>query len=70
MSAVVQDSTGNWTFANSASLSACHSQNTGDDNITFGETLTITFDRVVTLTGGLAVLGGIARRRKTRQAAI
>lgn len=51
VSSVVQDSTGNWTFANSAGLGVYHSQNNSDDNITFGETLTITFDRVVTLTG-------------------
>ena len=51
VSSVVQDSTGSWTFANSAGLGVYHSQNNGDDNITFGETLTITFDRVVTLTG-------------------
>jgi hypothetical protein len=49
-SAVVQDATGNWTFANSAGLGVYHSKITSDDNITFGETLTITFDRVVTLT--------------------
>ena len=50
-SSVVQDHQTGWTVGNSAGLGVYHSQNTSDDNITFGEMLTITFDRVVTLTG-------------------
>ncbi len=50
VSAVVQDHTVNWTTTNGAGLGVYHSQITSDDNITFGEMLTITFDRVVTIT--------------------
>lgn len=47
----VQDSTANWSASNGAGLGVYHlSKVTSDDNITFDEALTITFDRLVTLT--------------------
>ena len=51
VAAVVQDHVPSWTFANSAGLGVYHlTGNSGDDNITAGETLTITFSQVVNLT--------------------
>ena len=47
----VQDSTKNWSDSNGAGLGVYHQRNvTSDDNITFGEMLTITFDQAVTVT--------------------
>ena len=47
----VQDSTKNWSASNGAGLGVYHQRNvTSDDNITFGEMLTITFDQAVTVT--------------------
>lgn len=47
----VQDSTRNWSASSGAGLGVYHlSKASGDDNITFDEALTITFDRLVTLT--------------------
>ena len=49
--AVVQDSESGWTSSHSAGLGVYHtSWNSSDDNITSGETLTVTFDRAVRLT--------------------
>jgi PEP-CTERM motif len=48
--AVVQDHQAGWTFASSAGLGVYHvTGDTSDDNVTTGEKLTITFDRVVNL---------------------
>lgn len=50
-SSVVQDHDGGWTASIGAGLGVYHKTgDTSDDNITSGETLTITFDQVVTLT--------------------
>ena len=50
VAAVVQDLQTGWTPASSAGLGVYHlSGNGGDDNITVGEKLTITFDQVVNL---------------------
>jgi hypothetical protein len=50
VAAVVQDRETNWTSSKGAGLGVYHlSKNTSDDNITLGESLTITFDRVVNL---------------------
>lgn len=48
---VVQDREGNWTEARRAGLGVYHKNplDTSDDNITAGETLTITFDRLVSI---------------------
>lgn len=47
---VVQDKEVGWTASKGAGLGVYHqSNNTSDDNITAGESLTITFDRVVNL---------------------
>ena len=50
----VQDRENNWTSTRRAGLGVYHDPtkplNTSDDNITLGETLTISFDRVVTIT--------------------
>lgn len=49
--AVVQDSTSNWTDTRGAGLGVYHAPvDRSDDNITDGELLTITFNRVVTIT--------------------
>ena len=49
--AVVQDSDGGWTSNIGAGLGVYHaSGQTDDDNITAGEQLTLTFDRIVRLT--------------------
>ena len=49
--AVVQDSDGAWTSSIGAGLGVYHaSGQTDDDNITTGEQLTLTFDRIVRLT--------------------
>ena len=49
--AVVQDSDGAWTSSIGAGLGVYHaSGQTDDDNITAGEQLTLTFDRIVRLT--------------------
>lgn len=49
--AAVQDSTNNWTATSGAGLGVYHlSRVTSDDNVTFNEVLTITFDQVVQLT--------------------
>lgn len=51
VAAVVQDHEAAWTFAKSAGLGIYHlSGDNGDDNITAGEVLTITFNQVVNLT--------------------
>lgn len=51
VASVVQDHEPNWTATTGAGLGVYHeSGNTSDDNITFGEKLTITFDQVVKLT--------------------
>lgn len=51
VAAVVQDHESSWTFAKSAGLGVYHlTGDNGDDNITTGELLTITFDQVVSLT--------------------
>jgi hypothetical protein len=51
VAAVVQDHQPGWTFASSAGLGVYHlSGNNSDDNVTLGETLTITFNQVVNLT--------------------
>ena len=50
VAAVVQDHQAAWTLANSAGLGVYHlSGASGDDNITLGEKLTITFNQVVNL---------------------
>lgn len=50
-SSVVQDHEGSWSATVGAGLGVYHKKgDTSDDNITSGETLTITFDQVVTLT--------------------
>ncbi len=50
-SSVVQDHENGWTSSIGAGLGVYHqSGNTSDDNITNGESLTITFDQVVNLT--------------------
>ena len=50
--AVVQDSEASWTSSIGAGLGVYHlSGNNSDDNITAGESLTLTFDRIVHLTG-------------------
>lgn len=47
----VQDSTKNWSATNGAGLGVYHQVKvTSDDNITFGEMLTITFDQAIKLT--------------------
>jgi hypothetical protein len=47
----VQDSTNDWTASKGAGLGVYHQVKvTSDDNITFNEVLTITFDQVVNLT--------------------
>jgi len=52
VAAVVQDKEANWTASKGAGLGvyAINPLKTSDDNITLGEVLTITFDRVVSLT--------------------
>ena len=49
--AVVQDATANWTATNGAGLGVYHAGpvNNSDDNITTGETLTLTFEQAVNL---------------------
>jgi len=50
VAAVVQDHQSNWTFASSAGLGVYHSPlDTSDDNITVGESLTLTFAQMVTV---------------------
>ena len=50
--AVVQDSESGWTSSIGAGLGVYHMSGiASDDNITWGESLTITFDRIVHLTG-------------------
>lgn len=49
--AVVQDSDGGWTSSAGAGLGVYHlTGDSSDDNITSGEVLTLTFDRIVRLT--------------------
>lgn len=50
VAAVMQDHQSGWTYASSAGLGVYHlSRDNSDDNVTSGETLTITFDQVVNL---------------------
>lgn len=52
-SSVVQDHQPGWTASSGAGLGVYHTTNpvdTSDDNVTLGETLTLTFDQVVHLT--------------------
>ena len=50
VAAVVQDHQPGWTLASSAGLGVYHlSGDSGDDNVTLGEKLTITFNQVVNL---------------------
>ena len=50
IAAVVQDHESGWTANSGAGLGVYHSFDNSDDNITFGENLTLTFDASTTLT--------------------